>query len=119
LTGAVDECRAKPPNDYQRIIICLTAGPRLGSELARRCGAVLNGPGLPLDSKSDSAVIVVEEAERCSREMLESIVFFVNRTRGVVALLAAMGSLAKWRARWRIQADQIRRRTHIIIQLDP
>jgi hypothetical protein len=62
-----------------------------------------------------SDVVVVENAGQCSLETLESIVVFVNRTRGVVVLLATAQSFDKWHDRWRIVADQIRRRTHLTI----
>jgi hypothetical protein len=118
VIGGIEECRAKPPYDYQRIIICHTNSPSLGPELARRSGAALAGPVCPLDLKCAPAVVIVEKAGDCSPEMLESIVIFINRTRGVVVLLAAAETFAGWRVRWRIPADQIRRRTHLTIQFD-
>jgi hypothetical protein len=115
---AIEECRAKPSYDYQRVIICHTNNPDLGPKLARRSGAALAGPALPLDSKCALAVILIEKAGDCSLEMLESIVFFVNRTRGVVVLTATGQSFVRWRERWPIPAAQIRRRTHITIEFD-
>jgi hypothetical protein len=116
LIGAIEECRAKPSYDYQRIIICHANSPDLGRRLARRSGAALAGPGRPLDSNHALAVLVVEKAGDCSLEMLESIVHFVNRTRGVLVLLAPAESFTKWHDRWRSPAAQIRRRTHITIE---
>jgi hypothetical protein len=119
LMAAIEECRAKPSYDYQRIILCLTTRPDLGPKLARRSGAALIGPAPPLSSKRASPALIVERAQDCSREMLESIVLFVNRTRGVVVLLATARALARWHDGWRIPAAQIRRRTHITIEFDP
>jgi hypothetical protein len=116
--GAIQECRAKPSYDYQRIIICFSRKPDLGLKLARRSGAALIGPGPPLSSKRRSAGVVVSRAWDSSLEMLESIVFFVNRTRGVVVLVVTRRALAGWHDRWPIAAAQIRRRTHIAIDFD-
>jgi len=118
LIGAIEECRAKPSYDYQRIIICHTNSPKLGPKLARRSGAALVGHARPLDSRCATPVLVIEKAGDCSLEMLESIVFFVNRTRGVVVLLATGQSFTRWHDRWRIPAAQLRRRTHLTIEFD-
>lgn len=114
---AIEECRARPPYDYQRIVICLTNSPDLGPRLARRSGAVLTGPARPLDSRLGAAVVVVERAGDCGREMLESIVNYVNRTRGVVVLLVTRQSFTRWHDRWRIPAAQIRRRTRLTVEI--
>jgi hypothetical protein len=118
LVFAIEECLAKPSYDYQRIIICHTRSPTLGPQLARRSGAALVGPARPLDSNCASALVIVEKAANCSLEMLESIVVFVNRTRGVVVLLTTPATFTRWHDRWRIVAAQIRRRTHLTIDFN-
>ncbi len=118
VMSAIEECRRKPPYDYQRIIICHSNNPDLGPELARRSGAALVGAAEPLESRLPFAVLIVDNAGDCNVEALESIVAFVNRTRGVAVLLAPGQGFARWHDRWRIQADQIRRRTHLAIQFD-
>jgi hypothetical protein len=118
LINAVEECLAKPSFDYQRIIICHTNSRIAGTRLVRRCGAARVGPGGPLDSKRAAAVVVVENAGDCGAEMLESIVFFVNRTRGVVVLLASGESFTRWDDGLHSADAQIRRRTHLTVELD-
>jgi hypothetical protein len=117
LIGAIEECRGKPPYDYQRIIMCRTNSPKLGAKLARRSGAARVGPGRPLDSTRAVSVLVVENVEECGVEMLESILCFVNRTRGVVVLLASGQGFTRWRDPWRSAGARICRRIHLTIEI--
>ena len=112
LFEAVGECCAKPAYDYQRIIVCLTR------RVTAQCGAVFATPMRGPDSKGDTALVVVDKEEDWSEKTLDTIVQYVNRTRGVVVLMAAADSLAKWREAFQLQADQIRRRTHMTIEFD-
>jgi hypothetical protein len=117
LFEAVGECCAKPAFDYQRIIVCLTPGPIPGAVL--RCGAVLANPDGQLESEgSSSVVVVVEEEKDWTWKMLETIVRFINCTRGVVVLMAAAESIFRWHDLWRVQFDQIRRRIHVTIEFN-
>ncbi|HEX4122331.1 MAG TPA: hypothetical protein VH619_17075 [Verrucomicrobiae bacterium] len=115
LFEALGECCAKPAYDYQRIIVCLT---RASSRVTAQCGAVFANPLRGLDPRGDTALVVVDKEEDWSSKMLDTVVQFVNQTRGVVVLMAAAESLARWHEVWRLQADQIRRRTHITIEFD-
>jgi len=118
IISEIEECRGKPPYDYQRIIVCLTKSRDLARKLARRSGAALIGPARPVSSKCATPVIVVDRAGECSLETLESFVFFVNRTRGVVVLLVTGRGLVRWHERWGDVAAQLRRRTHLTIEYD-
>ena len=62
--------------------------------------------------------MVVDKEEDWSEKKLDTIVQYINRTRGVVVLMAAADSLAKWHGAFQFQADQIRRRTHMTIEFD-
>ncbi|HEY3915741.1 MAG TPA: hypothetical protein VGN61_14735 [Verrucomicrobiae bacterium] len=112
LFEAVGECCAKPAYDYQRIIVCLTR------KVTAQCGAVFASPQKGKDPRGDTALVVVDKEEDWSEKTLDTIVEYINRTRGVVVLMAAAESLAKWREAFRLQADQIRRRTHMTIEFD-
>jgi len=112
LFEAVGDCCAKPAYDYQRIIVCKT------HRVTAQCGAVFASPVRGMDPRGDTALVVVDKEEDWSEKTLGTIVEYINRTRGVVVLMAAEQSLAKWREAFRIQADQIRRRTHMTIEFD-
>jgi hypothetical protein len=116
--AAIEECRAKPPYDYQRVILCLTSRLDLGAKLATRSGATLIGPAPPLDSKRPPAVVIFANPGACDPAILESIVKFVNRTRGVVVLTVTEQEVADWHEHWQVTAAQIRRRTHITIDFE-
>jgi hypothetical protein len=115
--AAIEECRAKPAYDYQRIILCLGDSPGLGPRLARRSGAALLGPSRTLSLKRPPAAVIVQRVGERSLGVLESIVYFINRTRGVVVLLVTAEELARWHDAWPIAAAQLRRRTHVAIDL--
>jgi hypothetical protein len=119
LIGLIEECRTKPSFDYQRIIICHTNSPNLGQRLSRRLGVPLGAPGRPLRSKRAAAVVVIDKPGDCAAELLESVVLFVNRRRGVVVLLSNGQDFDAWPAQWLGPAAQIRRRTHITIEFPP
>lgn len=119
LIGLIEECRAKPSFDYQRIIICHTNSPDLGQRLARRLGVPLAGPGRPLRSKRAVVVVVMDKPGDCAVELLESVVFFVNRARGVVVLISSGQEFDTWPAQWLGPAAQIRRRTHVTVEFPP
>src|SRR5665213_2306801 len=115
LIGLIEECRGKPSFDYQRIIVCHANSLNLGPKLSQRLGVPLIDSWRPLNSKRVVAVLIVANAGNCSVEMLESVVFYVNRTRGVVVLLIGGQSFEKWPALWLGPAAQIHRRTHATI----
>ncbi|MGA2748843.1 MAG: hypothetical protein ABSG59_08715 [Verrucomicrobiota bacterium] len=156
VLDAVEQCRAKPANDYERIIIFLTpcgaARAILGREMVKRLGAVLVGanplweerpdralrdickrcritfkPAADADRlenlllrafEADPPILAVDNAEHLSRETLDTFTRLVNQTRIVLALLASDRTCRKWQWRWSEQFDQIRRRTHVIVQAD-
>jgi hypothetical protein len=101
---AVQECRAKPDGDPQRIIVLLAPSgfglPLLYCELLRRRGAVLVQGG-QLD-------------KRC----LGFIKLLAHRTRVVPLLLASATAWRRWTRRRTLEAALIRRRTHLIVELD-
>ncbi len=88
----------------------------LDSKPGRRSIAALVALVRTLNSKCSIAVLDVKKAGNCGREMLESIVVFVNRTPGVVVVLAMGQSLTRCHDRWPIAAAQLRRRTHLTIE---
>jgi hypothetical protein len=116
LIGAIGECRAKPPYDYQRIIICYTNSPDLGRRVARRCGAARAEAASLLKAKRCRSVFIIDKADGGVEEALESIVCFVNQTRGVVVLLTNARKFSSWHDPLPGTAAKIRRRTHIKIR---
>jgi hypothetical protein len=96
---AVNECRAKPPGDPQRIIIVLT--PADGGRAA---------PPLPSVVVADAALFGCQELETLTR--------LVNRTRAIPVLRVSEEAWRRWARRWPRQTAQIRRRTHLIVRLN-
>jgi len=101
---AVQECRAKPPGDPQRIIVVLAPSgfglPLLYCELLRRRGAVFVPAG-QLDQKR-----------------LGFLKLLAHRTRLVPLLLASAAAWRRWTRRRTLEAALIRRRTHLVVELD-
>jgi len=101
---AVQECRAKPSGDPQRIIVLLAPSafglPLLYRELLRRRGAVL------------------VQAGQLDQARVGFLKFLAHRTRVVPLLLASAGVWRRWRRRRPIEAAQIRRRVHLVAELD-
>jgi hypothetical protein len=97
VLGAVLECRAKPAGDPQRIIILLA----------------------PSDGRAAPPMVpvVVADATLFGREELETLTRLVNRTLAVPVLRVSEDAWRGWARRWPRQAAQIRRRTHLIVNL--
>ena len=104
IFSAVEECRAKPSGDPQRIVILLAPPgfglPWLYCHLLRKRGAVLMQAGA-LDAKR-----------------LGFIKLLAHRTRLVPLLLASATAWRSWTRRRTLEAAQIRRRTHLVVELD-
>src|SRR5580704_16078612 len=99
--AAIEECRNKPSYDYQRIIICQSNRAGLGPMLARHSGGTLVEAASVSYSANVSDVLIVGNAGDCGMNALESIVFLVNQTRGVVVLVADALTVDSWRDQWR------------------
>jgi hypothetical protein len=101
---AVQECRAKPPGDPQRIIVLLAPSdfglPQLYCDLLRHRGAVL------------------VQAGSMDKGGLGFLKLLAHRTRLVPLLLASAGVWRRWNQRRTFEAAQIRRRTHLVVELD-
>jgi len=99
---AVQECRAKPPGDPQRIIVLLAPPdfglPRLYWDLLRQRGAVL------------------VRAASLDQSRLGFLKLLAHRTRLVPLLLASDRVWGRWNQRRTLEAAQIRRRTHLVIE---
>ena len=95
---AIGECRAKPASDPQRIIILMAPGDGGKAALPR-------------------APVVVMDAALFGPQELETLTRLVNRTRAVPVLRVSEDALRGWARRWPRQAAQIRRRTHLIVNL--
>jgi hypothetical protein len=118
VVSAIEECLAKPPYDYQRIIICHSNRPELGPAVALCSGATLaDSEGLAPSARTPS-VVVVENAGNWDAKMLQSIVFLVNQTRSVVVVLASVRSVKQWQHRHKEVSAQICRRTHIALEFE-
>ena len=104
VLSAVQECRAKPLGDPQRIIVLLgSAGlalPQTDRKALRHSGAVL----VP--------------AERLDQNRLRFIKLLAHRTRLVPLLLASIEVWRAWSRRRTLEAARIRRRTHLVVLLD-
>jgi hypothetical protein len=101
---AVQECRAKPAGDPQRIVVLLGPSgfglPLLYCELLRRRGAV------------------IVQAGQLDQKRLGFLKLLAHRTRVVPLLLASTASWRRWTRRRILDAAQIRRRTHLVVELD-
>jgi hypothetical protein len=101
---AVQECRAKPAGDPQRIIVLLApldfGLPLLYCELLRQRGAVLVRGGA-LD-----------------KSRLVFLKFLAHRTRVVPLLLTSPEVWRRWNRRRPLEAAQIRRRTYLVVECD-
>jgi len=101
---AVQECRAKPLGDPQRIVILLapshTGLPRIYCQLLRRRGAVLIHGG------------------QMEQQRIRFLKRLAHRTRAVPLLLAESGTFRRWIRRRSLEAAQIRRRTHFLAELE-
>jgi hypothetical protein len=101
---AVQECRAKPSGDPQRIIVLLGPPglglPLLYRDLLQRRGAVIMLAG-SMDKKR-----------------VGFLKLLANRTRVVPLLLATAEAWRCWKRRRPLEAALIRRRTHLVVELD-
>ena len=101
---AVQECRAKPPGDPQRIIVLLAPSefglPPLYCELLRQRGAVF------------------VQAGSLDKGRLGFLKLLAHRTRLVPLLLASAGVWRRWNQRRTLDAAQIRRRTHLVVEFE-
>jgi hypothetical protein len=103
---AVQECRAKPLGDPQRIVVLLApAGfglPLLHGRKLRHHGAVLVPAG---------------QMDKARARFLKLL---AHRTRVVPLLLASAEVWRAWNRRRPLESAQIRRRTHLVVELgDP
>jgi hypothetical protein len=99
---AVRECRAKLPGDPQRIIVLL-APPEFG--LPRHYCDLLQHRG---------AVLV--HGESLDKSRVGFLKLLAHRTRCVPLLLANAGVWRRWSRRRTLEAAQIRRRTHLVVE---
>jgi len=100
---AVQECRAKPLGDPQRIIVMLAP----------------IGFGLPplyrQELRHRGAVMVPAGALDINR--VRFLKLLANRTRVVPLLLASYEDWRRWNRSRPLTAAQIRRRTHVVVEL--
>jgi hypothetical protein len=98
----IQECRAKLPGDPQRIIVLLAPPefglPRLYCDLLRQRGAVL------------------VKAASLDKSRVGFLKRLAHRTRCVPLLLANAGVWRRWNRRRTLEAAQIRRRTHLVVE---
>jgi hypothetical protein len=101
---AVQECRAKPLGDPQRIIVLLAPAdfglPLSCRRAFRRLGAVLL------------------QAGQLDQNRLRFLKLLAHRTRVAPLLLASPGVWRAWNRRRPLEAAQIRRRTHAIVEFN-
>ncbi len=101
---AVQECRAKLLGDPQRIVVVLApSGYRLSTPYAQTLqhrGAVLVAAGA-LD-----------------KDRVRFVKVLAHRTRVVPVLLATVEDWRRWKQRRPLDAAQIRRRTHLLVELE-
>jgi hypothetical protein len=101
---AVQECRAKPAGDPQRIIVLLAPSgfglPLIYCQLLRRRGAVL------------------VQAGQLDQKRLGFLKLLAHRTRVVPLVLASAAAWRLWTRRRTLEAAQIRRRTHLVVEFD-
>jgi hypothetical protein len=99
----VQECRAKPLGDPQRIIVVLAhPGCRLAPSHCRalRHRGALLVPAGPMD-----------------RNRVRFIKLLAHRTRVVPVLLARVDEWRRWNRRQPLTSAQIRRRTYLVVEL--
>jgi hypothetical protein len=145
---AVQECQAKPPANFQRIVLVLAPADRARSHLAaavaKRAGASVMTPAslrvtvgrrcpaaqimgksaaLPYLSEGSAVpasvrrpVLVIDQGESFSREQLDFLKLLINLTPVVLVLLATVAAYYRWRQSWPVEARQIHRRTHLVLE---
>lgn len=67
--------------------------------------------------RSQQHVLVIDEGEYFGKEVLDCIKFFINESRLVVAILAYPEKFDRWNRIFKVEADQIRTRTHLLIRM--
>jgi hypothetical protein len=127
----VEECRAKPPDDFQRIVVILAPPDRQRSRLcgalAQRCRATLLTaasirqrhllqPLVRLCLQGGRPILAIDQAEYLGREELQTLKLLINLTPAVLLLLSTAPAYRNWNQRWPIEASQIRRRTHLVLE---
>jgi hypothetical protein len=131
---AVEECRAKPAGDFQRIVVVLAppdrARSRLCGALAQRCGATLVTAASIRQRHlleqvmrpcfyGGRPVLAIDQAEYLGREELDTLKLLINLTPVVLVLLSTAQAYRAWDQRWPIEARQIRRRAHLVLERRP
>ncbi|HEV7927699.1 MAG TPA: hypothetical protein VGR14_20275 [Verrucomicrobiae bacterium] len=98
----VRECRAKLPGDPQRIIVLLAPAdfslPPFYGDLLRQRGAVL------------------VQGDSLDKSRVGFLKVLAHRTRCVPLLLTNAGVWRRWNRRRTLEAAQIRRRTHLVVE---
>jgi hypothetical protein len=101
---AVQECRAKPVGDPQRIIVLLAPSgfglPSGYCEMLRRRGGIVMAGG------------------QMDQKRLGFLKLLTHRTRVVPLLLASAAAWRRWSRRRTLEAALIRRRTHLVVEFD-
>jgi hypothetical protein len=129
---AIEECRAKAPGDFQRILVILAPPDRARSRLAGRLAKCSNTTLVTTASirqrhllerlmrpcfEGGRPVIAIDQAEYLGGEELEALNLLINLTPAVLVLLATAQGCRTWEQRWPLEAGRIRRRTHLVLDL--
>ena len=104
VLSAVQECRAKPLGDPQRIIVVQTAQGVGMSQLYRQA------------LRHRGAILV--PAGAMDRNRVRFIKLLAHRTRFVPVLVASVDEWRNWHRRQPLTSAQIRRRTFMTIELE-
>lgn len=128
---AVKECRAKPPHDFQRLILILAPADRsraqFAAALAKRNRTVVTTvqtiahqlhleDRLRLSSPTQRPVIVIDHGELVTRKTIEFLKSLINLTPVVIVLLATAACYYRWRQSWPVEAGRLHRRTHTVLE---
>jgi hypothetical protein len=104
----------------------LTAASSLHLLVGRRCSAAeIMGKAAALPNRHEAwtkpasmhrPVLVVDQGESLDREQLDFLKLLINLTPAVLLLLATVPAYYRWRQSWPVEARQIHRRTHLILE---
>jgi hypothetical protein len=71
------------------------------------------------ECRKANPVLFIDEAEYFGPDIINTLKLLLNETRVVIIIGAIPEAYARWNQYWKMEADQLRRRTHLIVQHNP
>lgn len=66
--------------------------------------------------KETNPVLFIDEAEYFGADVINMFKFFLNNTKIVTVIATVPESYERWNTYWKLEADQFRRRTHLVVR---